>query len=312
MHEITAFGTIVLVVGAAFVLAVLASKLTSYVPVPAPAIFLLAAAVASDVFPISATSSRSETVERVGVVALILILFDGGMHVGWRRFRASVVPIGVLGVVGTFATALIIAVAAHAALRLQLDDGRDRRRGARPTDPAVMFSVLGRREIARAQRDDSRGRVGRERPVGIALMIGMIDIATHGGDVTIWVVGDFALRWPWACCGLAWAPGCCCRSCAPRCRTRGCTRCARSRSAGAHLRGATVAHGSGFLAVFVAGLLIGDARAPYKAEIEQFHSALASWPRSRCSSRSGSPSTSPTSSRAPTGRRRSCSPSCWR
>ena len=35
-------------------------------------------------------------------------------------------------------------------------------------------------------------------------------------------------------------------------------------------------HGSGFLAVFVAGILLGDAAAPYKREIERFHSALAS------------------------------------
>ena len=39
----------------------------------------------------------------------------------------------------------------------------------------------------------------------------------------------------------------------------------------------TVAHGSGFLAVFVAGILLGDAGAPYKREIERFHSALASF-----------------------------------
>jgi potassium/hydrogen antiporter len=39
---------------------------------------------------------------------------------------------------------------------------------------------------------------------------------------------------------------------------------------------ATLAHGSGFLAVFVAGILLGDVRAPYKLEIERFHSALAS------------------------------------
>jgi cell volume regulation protein A len=39
---------------------------------------------------------------------------------------------------------------------------------------------------------------------------------------------------------------------------------------------ATLAHGSGFLAVFVAGILMGDERAPYKREIERFHSALAS------------------------------------
>src|SRR5204862_66970 len=40
---------------------------------------------------------------------------------------------------------------------------------------------------------------------------------------------------------------------------------------------ATLAHGSGFLAVFIAGIMVGDIRAPYKAEIERFHSALASF-----------------------------------
>lgn len=42
------------------------------------------------------------------------------------------------------------------------------------------------------------------------------------------------------------------------------------------LRARDLAHGSGFLAVFVAGILLGDARAPYKREIERFQSALAS------------------------------------
>jgi cell volume regulation protein A len=39
---------------------------------------------------------------------------------------------------------------------------------------------------------------------------------------------------------------------------------------------AVVAQGSGFLAVFVAGILIGDEPAPYKREIQRFHSSLAS------------------------------------
>jgi cell volume regulation protein A len=39
---------------------------------------------------------------------------------------------------------------------------------------------------------------------------------------------------------------------------------------------ASVAHGSGFLAVFVAGIAIGDSDAPYKREIRSFHSSLAS------------------------------------
>ena len=38
---------------------------------------------------------------------------------------------------------------------------------------------------------------------------------------------------------------------------------------------AAVAGGSGFLAVFVAGVLLGDAAAPRKGEIEGFHASLA-------------------------------------
>ena len=38
---------------------------------------------------------------------------------------------------------------------------------------------------------------------------------------------------------------------------------------------ATVAHGSGFLAVFVAGVLVGDVDAPFKGEIEVFQEGLA-------------------------------------
>lgn len=39
---------------------------------------------------------------------------------------------------------------------------------------------------------------------------------------------------------------------------------------------ASVLRGSGFLAVFLAGLVIGDVRAPFKGEIERFHTSLAS------------------------------------
>ena len=38
---------------------------------------------------------------------------------------------------------------------------------------------------------------------------------------------------------------------------------------------AAVAHGSGFLAVFVAGILVGEADYPRRSEVRHFHSALA-------------------------------------
>jgi cell volume regulation protein A len=39
---------------------------------------------------------------------------------------------------------------------------------------------------------------------------------------------------------------------------------------------AAVAHGSGFLAVFVAGIMIGDADYPRRRDVERFHTSLAS------------------------------------
>ena len=114
MSELHEFGTVVLVVAAGFFGALGTYKLTERFPIPAPALFLIVAAIASDVFPGLETVISIHNVERIGVVALIVILFDGGMQVGWRRFRGAAFPITLLGVVGTFATAAVMAVFAHA------------------------------------------------------------------------------------------------------------------------------------------------------------------------------------------------------
>ncbi len=113
MDELSVFGTIVLVVAGGFLLALLASKVVERFPLPEPALFLVLAAVASDVFPSLAAALSIRDVERIGVVALIVILFDGGMHVGWRRFRGSAFPIASLGILGTFGTAAVVAGFAH-------------------------------------------------------------------------------------------------------------------------------------------------------------------------------------------------------
>ena len=104
------------------------------------------------------------TVERLGVIALIVILFDGGMHVGWRRLRGSLWPIASLGVLGTFATAGLIALFGHCALGFSWTTaGTDRRRD-RADRPGG--DVLGARQPRgrRPHRHDPRGRVRRQRP----------------------------------------------------------------------------------------------------------------------------------------------------
>ena len=98
--------------------------------------------------------------ERIAAVALIVILFDGGMSIGWRRFRVAAVPILSLGVLGTFATGGIAGVA-HYVLGLDWTTSGLLGAALAPTDPAVMFSVLGDREIGGGPGRSSRASPAR-------------------------------------------------------------------------------------------------------------------------------------------------------
>ncbi len=277
MDEILTFGTIVLVVAAALALALLALKLTERFPIPGPALFLVAAAAASDIFPELGDRLSIQTAERIGVVALILILFDGGMNVGWRRFRSSAFPIASLGIIGTFATAAVVAVCAHYLFDFSWTTAGLVGAALAPTDPAVMFSIFGNREVGGRSGTILEGESGANDPVGIALMIGVLEYATND-HASFWnAFGDFALAMVvgglvGVASGMALIP-IMRRFSLP---SEGLYPL-RTLAAALVIYGlATLGHGSGFLAVFVAGLLVGDVRAPYKAEVERFHKSLAS------------------------------------
>lgn len=277
MTEISDFAGIVLVVTGGFALAVLSTKLTARVPVPAPAIFLLAAAIVSDIWPDAYRVVEVQTVERIAVVALVVILFNGGIDIGWRRFRASAGPILSLGVLGTFATAGLIAVIAHYVLGFEWILAGIVGAAIAPTDPAVMFSVLGRREVAGRSGTTLEGEAGVNDPAGIALMLGMIELATHA-DASFWVVvREFAVEMSiGVALGLLGALVLLPLLRGLRLPSEGLYPVLALVLAGALYAATSLAHGSGFLAVFIAGLFFGDARLPFKGEIERFSSSLAS------------------------------------
>jgi cell volume regulation protein A len=274
VDDVTSFGAAIFVGAAALSVALLTSKLTARISVPGAALFLVAAAIASDIFPELRVSIH--LVEQVGTVALIVILFDGGASIGRRRFQAALVPIASLGVIGTFATAGAVTVFAHWALGFTWTTAGLLGAATAPTDPAVMFSVLGEREIAGRTGTILEGESGANDPVGIALMLGMIELATHA-DATFWiVVREFAVQMT-----VGLAIGIVGGIAIGMTMTRislpssGLYTVRALAGAGVVYGVASVAHGSGFLAVFVAGLLVGDLRAPFKAEIEVFQEALA-------------------------------------
>ncbi len=275
MTEITDFGVLVLLVSAGLFLAVLGMRLADRISVPNAAIFLVVAGLLATVVDSLGDALSIKTVERIGVVALIVILFDGGLHIGLARFRRSAAPILALGVLGTFATAGLVALAAHYVLGFSWIVSGLIGAAIAPTDPAVTFSVLGGREIRGRAGTILEGEAGTNDPVGIALMIGMIELATEEGGSFSIVVTEFVTEMAVGLVvGVAGA-----LLLLPAIRRVRLTSPAlypiRALAAAGLIYGvAAVSHGSGFLAVFVAGVLLGDAAAPRKGEIESFSRSL--------------------------------------
>ncbi|HUZ34972.1 MAG TPA: cation:proton antiporter [Streptosporangiaceae bacterium] len=276
MADIESFGLGLLVAALVGIAAVLSSRVSERLPIPAPAFFLIGAALASDIWPWLGRLSFT-TVEQVVTVALAIILFDGGMRMGWRRFRTAAVATVWIGVAGTLVTAAAAALAARFLFSFGWRGALLIGTALAPTDPAVVFSVLGRREIGGRSGVLLEGESGANDPVGIALLVALLAAASTGASATGEVVWTFVLQ---MAVGLAVGA------------VGGRVLLAFMRRVPLPDEGlytlrvlagalaiyglATIAHGSGFLAVFIAGVLIGDERAPYKAEIAHFHSSLAS------------------------------------
>jgi cell volume regulation protein A len=277
MSEISDFGVIVLAVSATVFIALLAMRLADRFSLPYAALFLLGAAILSDVWAELQTVLSVEEVERIAVIALVVILFDGGLHIGLGRFSRSAAPILALGVLGTFLTAGAVALSAHYLLGFSWIESGLVGAAIAPTDPAVTFSVFGAREIRGRSGTILEGEAGMNDPVGIALMIGMIELASED-DGSFWVVAEEFAREIVIGLVVGVAGALLLLPIMRRVRLPGPALYPIRVLAGAGIIYglAAVAGGSGFLAAFVGGLLLGDAAAPRKGEIEGFHASLAS------------------------------------
>jgi cell volume regulation protein A len=278
MHDVGSFGLVIGAIGVAATLAVLSNRLGERLRIPAPAFFLIGAAVASDLVPPLGRLSI-ETVQRVVTVALVVLLFDGGMHIGWRRFRSAAGAVVWIGTAGTVVTAGALAVLAHLLFGFGWEPALLIGTALAPTDPAVVFSVLGKREVSGRSGVLLEGESGANDPVGIALMAGLISVAP-GGSVPAEAAGvavEFAVQMAvGAAVGVIGGVGLLAFMRRVPLPAEGLYPLRTLAGAAVIYGAATAAHGSGFLAVFLAGILLGDQRAPYKREIEWFHASLAS------------------------------------
>jgi cell volume regulation protein A len=278
MNEISTFGILVLTVAAGVAALLAWSQITARLPIPGAALFLVGAGLASNLVWGTREVLSIRSVERITVVALIVILFDGGMNVGWHRFRTALPAIGLLGIVGTAGTAGLLAIFAHYLFGFRWILAGILGAALAPTDPAVMFSVLRGRQIGGRASIALEGEAGINDAVAIAIVVGLVEYANAAHSSLLVVLREFLVE-----IGVGLAVGATVGALVPfllrhaRFPAEGLYGLAALVAAALAYGAASAAHGSGFLAVFIVGILLGAERTPHKGEIERFSTALASF-----------------------------------
>ena len=193
MSDTYAFAVTAVASAGVILVALVSSRLTRTLRIPAPGLMLAAAAVVAQVVP-GLHRPPATAVEDVVSIALMLILFDGGMSIGWPTFRTAVRPIALVGVAGTFLTVLGVALLAHFAVGLDWYVACLVATAVAPTDPAVVFSVLGEREVEGRSGTLLEGESGANDPVGIALMTSLLAAGSVSGHALGQVAVQFVLQ----------------------------------------------------------------------------------------------------------------------
>lgn len=270
--------TIILITGVLLLLGIASNKFSARMGVPVLFMFLVVGMLAGSEGIGGIEFEDYSLAHGIGTVALCLILFDGGIRTPYESIRVAWKPAGVLATVGVFITALITGCAASWILGLSLLQGLLLGSIVGSTDASVVFSVLRgggihlRPKIASTLEVES----GSNDPMAIFLTVGLIQVLTNAlpfgtgllmlfvnqivvGSVVGVLVG---LGGSWLLNNM------------------------RMEAAGLYPVMATALGlfsfgfaaafgGSGFLAVYLTGIVIGNRRPVFHRGILLFHDAIA-------------------------------------
>jgi potassium/hydrogen antiporter len=217
-----------------------------------------------------------ELARTIGVIALALILFEGGLTSGYLEIRPVLRPAISLAVLGTIVTAVVTGLVAAWLLGFSTLEGLLLGSILASTDGAAIFALLRgstlRRRLARTLEAES----GFNDPVAVLLVLGFIDWIQQPD----YGIGDMA--WLFAReLGIGLVVGVAVGAAAVwtfrriNLQTGGLYPVASVAAVGIAYGGAAIIDGSGFLAVYLAGLALGGSHIPAKRTITAFHEGVA-------------------------------------
>ena len=214
--------------------------------------------------------------QRAGIVALVMILFEGGLAAGFPEIRPVLKPAISLALVGTVVTAVVTGVVASQLFDFTLLEGLLLGSIVSATDGAAVFALLRDSTLPRRLTRTLEAEAGFNDPVAILLVVGFIEWIDQPDDGLLNMLALFGKE-----IGIGLVCGVAIGGLALHALQR-----VRLASAGlypvASLAAAALAygvaaelHGSGFLSVYLAGLVIGSRPSPALRTITTFHDGIA-------------------------------------
>jgi len=219
--------------------------------------------------------SDTELARTLGTIALVLILFEGGLTAGWSEIRPVLGTAASLATIGTVVTAAIAGLAAKLIFDLSTLEGLIVGAAIAATDSAAIFAVLRRSTLEKRLARSLEGESGMNDPVALLLVIGFIEWIQEPGYGVADMAGLLALK-----IGLGIAIGLAVGWVTVRILDRvrlptdGIYPVATLAVAGLAYGLAEAAHGSGLLAVYLTALALGGASIPAKRTVVSFHEGL--------------------------------------
>lgn len=169
MSGVAEFYPAVLAVALAVLVLVAWSPLADRTRIPAPALFLALGIAAGLLRPGDFQGISDQTLQRVAALLLYLVLFHGGLETGLADARRTLRPILTLGLPGTALMAGLLAVGAHLLLGLAWKIATPLGIALAPTDPTAVYAALRGQTGAGTPRRILEGESGFNDPVGITL-----------------------------------------------------------------------------------------------------------------------------------------------
>jgi len=269
-------GQMILIAGALIAAGLTASFAAERMRVPGLVLFLgLGMAIGSDGLGWIEFNDY-ELARTIGVIALALILFEGGLDASFREIRSVAGSALSLALIGTLATALLAGFAATWLFDISVLEGLLLGSIVAATDGAAIFALLRgsslRPRVARALEGES----GLNDPLAVLLVIGFIEWI-QGPDFGLLDMGLLLLRELGIGLAVGLAVGWLAVEALRRFRLGGEAAYPIATLAVAALAygGAATLHGSGFAAVYLAGLALGSTPIPARRAVRIFHQGLA-------------------------------------